>query len=81
MKFIPRWPLSHVDRFVYRQEGLQCAAEDAATQTKNRRVQGRLPGPCHLPFGLWVNIEPPGYGTQALVHVSIYQGSVLGIYV
>ena len=31
-------------------------------------------------FLMWVcvNIRPPGYGSQVLVHVSIYQGSILG---
>ena len=30
--------------------------------------------------GAWVKIEPPGIGPQVLVHVSIYQGSILGTY-
>ena len=29
---------------------------------------------------LWVKIEPPGIGPQVLVHVSFYQGSILGTY-
>ena len=28
---------------------------------------------------VWVNIKPPGIRPQALVHVSIYQGSILGL--
>ena len=32
-----------------------------------------------VPYYVWVKIKPPGYGPQVLVHVSTYQGCILGL--
>ena len=61
-----------------------------STQLKGKRVSlaaWRSPVPAHRlrrsnkKKGVWVQIAPPGIGPQVLVHVSTYQGSILGTYV
>ena len=56
--------------------------KDDLEATRSRQMlHGGLAGMCHGLFDMvWVEIQPPGYGPQVLVHVSIYQGAILGTY-